>query len=122
MTEGTTAGGYVETTSSARPGTGGPAGSITIDQPATADLSLPSEHIDHTTVLRTEMNIRLAQFDAGIVALEQERNGQVEKFDADQAERKSKHDNALADLDRRIADLKKGRRMLASALDESERK
>lgn len=104
-------------------GAGSATNTITINQqPAAADLSLPSEHIDHTTVLRNEMNIRLSQFDAGIVALEQERNGQVEKFDADLLERKTKHDNALADLDRRIADLKKGRRMLASALDESERK
>lgn len=113
-------GGYVETTSSARPGTGP---QLTLHpQSATVQLSLPSEHIDHATVLTNEMNVRLAQFDAGIAALEGERNGQIETYERDEAERKAKHVSAIADLDRRIDDLKKGRRMLTAALGEGERK
>ena len=119
-------GGYVEMTSSARPGTG-PQQQLNIRgvdgaQVITVPLSLPSEHIDHATVLTNEMNVRLAQFDAGIAALEGERNGQIETYERDEAERKDKHVSAIADLDRRIDDLKKGRRMLTAALGEGERK
>ena len=119
-------GGYVETTSSARPGTG-PQRQLNmhgVDGPQviSAPFSLPSEHIDHAAVLTNEMNVRLAQFDAGIAALEGERNGQIEAYERDEAERKAKHVSAVADLDRRIDDLKKGRRMLTAALGEGERK
>lgn len=113
----TTTGGYVETTTSARPGT---AGKTT--GPIPADMSLPSEHIAHAAVLRNQLNSRLGEFDGAIIALEQERTGQIELYTTDAAEREAKHKAAITNLDNRIEDLRKGRRALEAALGELERK
>ncbi len=93
-----------------------------IDKAEARDLSLPSEHIAHSQNLHNEINIRMHQFDAGIAALESERDGQNTAFNRDEAERREKHTAAIADLDRRIEDLKRGKRMLSAALEEAERK
>ncbi len=84
-------------------------------------VSLPSEHLVHADVFSNELNIRLAGFEAGIIALQGELEGQQEAYEAQVAELTGKHETAKAGLLKRIEDMQRGKRMAAAALDEAGR-
>lgn len=92
-----------------------------------ADLSLPSPHIEHAVTFESEMQNRLHGFQSGIVALQGELDGQQQAFDKDAAERQAEFDRAASerlarhavarsDLERRIGDLQVGADMAKAAL------
>jgi hypothetical protein len=84
-------------------------------------VSLPSEHLIHADVFSNELNIRLAGFEAGIIALQGELEGQQQAHEAQVAELTKKHETAKAGLLKRIEDMQRGKRMAAAALDEAGR-
>lgn len=95
---------------------------VTLDAKAnktstSAAVSLPSPHIDHSAVFENEMQNRLHQFNSGIIALQSEVEGQETAHQKAIAELTKKHDEAKADLVRRIANLERGKLAVSAALD-----
>lgn len=90
---------------------------MTTDMPETALPPLPSANISHAAVYINETNVRLAGFEAGVLALNAEIEGQQEAFDAKIKELTEKHTADKAALLARVEDLQKAVRMAAAAID-----
>ena len=80
-------------------------------------MSLPSANIAHASVFRDELAMRAAAFEAGIIALTGEMDGQQSAFDLKIAEITEAHKKAKADLMARLADMQRGKAMATVALD-----
>lgn len=101
---------------------------ITLDVPSEPIQSLPSPNINHASVYLNEVQARLSGFEAGIIALTGEMEGQQEVFqaaaetlktdyEAATAKLTEAHNKSKADLLRRIDDMNLGKAMAAAALD-----
>lgn len=84
------------------------------------EVHLPSEHVVHSQVFVSELNGRLHAFETAIMTLEGEKEGQVAKHNASVAELTAGHDASVKELDRRIADMQRGREMALAALQVGE--
>lgn len=84
--------------------------------------SLPSPHIDHSSVFVNELDGRLMGFDSGIMAIETELSGmkiafeeeseeRTKKYEAEKAESARKYDDAVSQKRRQLVDMNRGRRM-----------
>lgn len=88
--------------------------------PTEQPISLPSPNIIHSAVLVSELENRRHQFETMIIAMQGERQGQIEAYNRDRAELDGKHAVSLEDLDRRLADLSRGHDILEAAIDKAQ--
>lgn len=91
-------------------------------EPATIEhapvpTSLPSGNVDHAAVFRDELATRLSGFEAGIIALTGEMEGQQDAHEKAIAELTARHGAAKSDLVKRIAVMQRGKLMASAALD-----
>lgn len=91
-----------------------PAASLTTTEP----VSLPSPNLKHDGVLVRELQNRLSQFDTALEVVVAEKEGLTLRYEQDAAERLEKHNLAIAELERQMQDIDKGRRRLLRALED----
>jgi hypothetical protein len=87
----------------------------TIEHREEGPTSLPSMHIDHSSVLLNELDTRLMGFDSGIVAVVADMDGMQQQFEREQAERAATHATEIEKRHRLKRDLERGRAMVLAA-------
>lgn len=78
----------------------------------------PSRDIVHSAVFANELRVRLAGFDAGLMALQAERETVQTRHEEERAAAEREHESRMLELAARIADMEAGRNMALRGLGE----